>query len=262
VRLFGFHERWMQGDLDGAWAELSRFRESATEDDAWRVRDAATTLGRLDVAPEAFDNSPIFRLRIAFLLEDRETVAEFRQVPFTDQPVSGWELGRILILVRSGFGDDARAALAELEELVSQGRFFGPINSSHLKIVRGALALDEGRFEDAIEHLRSALWRGSTSGHVHYFVGSMTLAQAFERQGDLNAAVKVLELARHEKVRVYGSFGAGASWLRVVSRLVDLYRAMGNEAAAAEREAELRALLRLADADHPLLVRLTASGSS
>ena len=53
----------------------------------------------------------------------------------------------------------------------------------------------------------------------------------------------------------------GALWLRVVSRLLDLYRAIGNEAAA-EREAEFRALLRLADADHPLIVRLTTSGSS
>ena len=52
----------------------------------------------------------------------------------------------------------------------------------------------------------------------------------------------------------------GALWLRVVSRLLDLYRAMGNEAAAAELEAELRAHLRLAHADYPLLAQLAASG--
>ncbi len=48
----------------------------------------------------------------------------------------------------------------------------------------------------------------------------------------------------------------GALWVRVQGQLAQLYREMGRDEDASKIEAELRSLLALADADHPILRQL------
>ena len=193
-------------------------------------------------------------------------MTQLRQVRYEPAYFPQAECLRLLLLAHSGFGEENhRLALVELEEWASEPGWeqdrFNVRNPR--EIVQGELALGAGRIEDAIQHLRPALQIERPMCSAYYFLGSLSLARALEQRGDLEAAVAVLEDARQQKGRVYeNNYNMGALWMRCLSRLHDLHRAMGNEAAAAELEAELRALLHLADADHPLLVRLTASGSS
>lgn len=259
VQLFGFHERWLEGDVEAASAEVDRIMQSQPEDAGVLdvLTGAALTLGRRTVARELVDRMPPehpHRLVLAFLERDREGVARFLEVSYARiSPLPRLEPLRIVMLVRSGFVDAGRTALADLEAQESRNTTVFAIPESVFEIVRGELALGEGKTEEAIERLRPALGVERATGTGTYFLGCMGLAGALEQQGDLEAAAAVLEDARSQKGRVYGKLGAGAFWLRALSQLRDLYHAMGEEEAAAGVEAELRELLRVADADHPLL---------
>jgi hypothetical protein len=90
-----------------------------------------------------------------------------------------------------------------------------------------------------------------------HFLAIESLALAYTKQGRLNSALSVLEQGSAEKTRVYRDTGMlGALWLRIEWQRARLYRKLGRQEEARKVEAELRKLLTLADADHPILVQL------
>ena len=105
-----------------------------------------------------------------------------------------------------------------------------------------------------------------TSGTSTYFRCAESLANAFERQGNLDMALRTLEDASQQKNRTYPlqreTFNFSALppaklyWMRVRLRLAQLYLQLDRETEALEIEAELRELLRYADPDLRLLQQL------
>ncbi len=125
----------------------------------------------------------------------------------------------------------------------------------------GEVALAEGNVEEAISLLKDGLFGLRSSGVYAYFRCSESLANAWERQGNLDMALRTLEDASQQKNRTYplpGDLAASPKlyWMRVRLRLAQLYRKLDREAEALEIEAELRELLRYADPDYWLLRQL------
>ena len=110
----------------------------------------------------------------------------------------------------------------------------------------GEVALAEGNVEEAISLFQQGLSGLRNSGHYSYFRCSESLANALERQGNLDMAVQTLEAASRQKNRTYpypshdrGAASAKLHWMRVRLRLAQLYRKLDREAEALEIEAEL-----------------------
>ncbi len=125
------------------------------------------------------------------------------------------------------------------------------------------MTLDEGNVDEAISLLQEGVTREQIFGSHAYFRGSESLANAWERQGNLDMALQTLEEASQQKSRAYPHGGWSARgpsaklyWMRVRLRLAQLYLTLDGEAEALEIEAELRELLRYADPDLRLLRQL------
>lgn len=87
--------------------------------------------------------------------------------------------------------------------------------------------------------------------------GCESLAAAFERLDRLSDAVTTLETCVASKPPYSGGF-SGAHWLKARLHLADEYRLVNPVADAIAIEQDLRKYLPYADADHPLVKRLTA----
>ncbi len=92
-------------------------------------------------------------------------------------------------------------------------------------------------------------------------MGSEILAETWRQQAELSKAARVLESASEEGSSLIDNFVLpGPLWLRIQAQLAQLYREMGRDEDAGKIEAELRALLAYADADHPILRQLESTG--
>ncbi len=119
----------------------------------------------------------------------------------------------------------------------------------------GQAAFAEGRFEDVISTADDAGFLNITHKWAYLF-WVHTLAQAYERSGDIEKAIETLELAALQgPLSIFETAGT-FFWQRNHLYLHDLYLKAGRNADAENVEAEIRDMLRLADADHPFLVRL------
>ncbi len=78
------------------------------------------------------------------------------------------------------------------------------------------------------------------------------------RLGDVTGATQILEPIDRDRFLAVAGPWAVSSWLRCRLLLADIYRDIGREADAIAIEQELRGLLAVADADHPVLRRLNA----
>ena len=81
------------------------------------------------------------------------------------------------------------------------------------------------------------------------------LAEAYTRQGNLGAAIQLLEEAS-EKAPISFQLYSPSLWLRLQAQLADLYHQTGRAEDAREIEDEVRTLLAYADTDHPILRQL------
>lgn len=124
-------------------------------------------------------------------------------------------------------------------------------------IVEGEIALSRGRAMEAISLLQEAVPDVRWNSSSEFFTESVSLADALERQGELQKAVQVLEKASQQKTIAYENAGStGAYWLRVQWRLAQLYRKLGRPEEAEKVEAELSKILAYADPEHPILLQL------
>ena len=121
-----------------------------------------------------------------------------------------------------------------------------------IEMGRGVLRLSRGNTAEGIEMLEGILPRLSPLR----FETSEILAEAYRLQGDLLAAIQLLEEASKQRPLLVGGLGPPFSWLRIKSQLAQLYREEGRVEDARKIEDELRRLLALADSDHPILRQL------
>jgi len=143
------------------------------------------------------------------------------------------------ILAIPGFraGPNAEAALAELD-------------------------IRSGRHTEAIERLRKAIASARSNRLSERYLAAESLATELQRSHRPDEAIKVLEEAAADEP-VYATTGmSGAYWLRVLGRLIREYRTLGRDQDAEAKERQLRGLLTLADADHPLVLQLAHSPTS
>jgi DNA-binding winged helix-turn-helix (wHTH) protein/tetratricopeptide (TPR) repeat protein len=127
------------------------------------------------------------------------------------------------------------------------------------EIVRGEHAIAHGQTKEGIALLESGIEAMQNFPKGAFYLGSETLARAYEQQGNLDAALLVLQRASNAKGKAFGCLGgnmSGAYWLRIELQLADLYREMGRGPEAEKVENELRKMLIYADADHPILREL------
>lgn len=146
--------------------------------------------------------------------------------------------------------------LADAERVMLMYQKKGQIPS--ILIPQGELALARGQTTEGIslleEGLREVDYPGTSSS---FFLASESLAEAYENQGELQKALRVLEKAAQEKAGTYQWTGPrGFYWIRIQWQLAQLYRKLGREHEAEVIETELLKLLAYADPDHPILLQL------
>jgi len=152
----------------------------------------------------------------------------------------------LVILARSGFFSESEKILLEWErEPFKEDILFTEMG-------RGVLKLSRGNTTEGIEMLEGILPRLP----VWHFGTSEILAEAYRLQGDLLAAIQLLEEASGKSPPLFGGLGSTTFWLRNKAQLAQLYREMGRYEDARKIEDELRRLLALADSDHPILRQL------
>ena len=120
-------------------------------------------------------------------------------------------------------------------------------------IARGHIALSEDDAVTAIRELEAGL-RASKGNAAFYFLGSAALADAWERFGDAERAVRVLESAAQLRDQFFlGGATFKTPYLRTQAERARLARALGHHDDATRIEAELLAMLAMADDDHQIL---------
>jgi len=267
IQLFAVHDLWVRGETESALRELDLWAQ-AVDSRVGREREIFATyvgncylaFGKLKAAGEFLDRLPEdnpnrigFHVEAAFATGNR---AQFRK--YVDQLKPG--LGKASILARAGFPDEAQKLVSKREKEP------GPKDANvqiFMRIVRGEIALSRGRTAEAVSLLEESVslvrWNSSSA----FFIDSVSLADALERQGDLQKAVRALESASQAKPIAYDNIGStGQYWLRVQWRLAQLYRKLGRVDEARKVEAELSKTLTYADQGHPLLRELNQARST
>ncbi|MEE8200095.1 MAG: tetratricopeptide repeat protein, partial [Candidatus Acidoferrales bacterium] len=272
---FPAREHWLRGDVAQAMSEVTRVAQTmksrTPRERQWfgsMVGTLYLRLGKLKAAEEAFQNVRPSDLNfyLAWVAFARGDGRAFREKLVTARigrdgvPVPNFTLASFL--VRAGLLVEAENMLLRLEK-----KFMSPARSTdrkyHLPVVRGELALTQGRTAEAFWLLQDALEgqrrRGGFASTI-FFLGSESLAHAWEQQGNFSKALKVLEEASQEKTSAAMFWGSsGYCWLRVQAQLAQVYRKLGREQEAQEIEAELLKLLAYADPDHHILRQLRAT---
>jgi tetratricopeptide (TPR) repeat protein len=123
-------------------------------------------------------------------------------------------------------------------------------------LIRGQVALTEGRLEDAVRFLDDDSYLLNISNKPAHMFAMHALAEAYEGLGETDKAIETLEMARLQKLLTIYEFGGAWMWLRNQVLLYELYNVVGRTAAASDVAAELRDVLQLADRDHPFLMAL------
>ena len=171
---------------------------------------------------------------------------------WTRTPNTILEPAETMLLVRAGRWSDA----AKWISIHEQHKYPDAV----LKTLRGELALARGRTQEAIPLLKDGVEGVRDTAGRMYFLGSESLANALLRQGDLSAAITVLERAGQLKWLVVTFRPAGPLWIRNEILLAQFYRRAGREQDAQQVEATLRQLLAFADPDDPILAELKRPG--
>jgi serine/threonine-protein kinase len=247
---------WLRNDAEAALeaTDLVARDAIALEEDhrvqGWlHLANMYLTLGRFGEAEQAISQmraadpeSPLPDTWHAVLLsarEDGEALRSYLQAKFSET-TRGRMVGSLLI--EAGLLDEARAVAAERPELMWSGQ----------------LALAEGRLDEAVRLLDLALERLGGRGNPGRSRIARQLAEAFTRKGDMVRAIRILEDESQQRAGTTAGISFGHEWLKVRERLARLYRIVGRIDEAEAVEVELRTLLAVADADHPIERRLVA----
>ena len=266
MRLYPVHRLWMEGDLEGVLNELDRWRETLRSsavhdyDLVTKVAGFYVVLGMLEAAEEIFrlidarsGGGEYLLHEVEYYRMDEKEGAEYLMSHGTDAPLGARRLARAGLLSEARKQPDYLASVQATTRWQLSFRNPIPRMSEH-QLTQGEVALAEGNLEEAISLLQGGLSGLRSSGTYPYFRCAESLAMAWERQGNLDMALRTLEDASQQKNRTYSFVSdyvgsAKVYWMRVRLRLAQLYRRLDRDAEALEIEAELRELLRYADPD-------------
>ncbi len=146
----------------------------------------------------------------------------------------------------------ARAGLrSDSEKLVSNlaSRNFPPCS---VQYAQGELALARGETLKAVQLLQDSFESCWHNRDLYSLMASQALARVLVSQGDLPAAIEVLQRGASEYLDVRPLMFLSHQKYR----LLQLYRKLGREEEARRVEADIRKLLAVADSDHPVLVAI------
>jgi tetratricopeptide (TPR) repeat protein len=256
ILLYPAYERWRARDLRGMLDEIKRVLDSeplaqGSERDAFLTIAMALsmTAGRLTEARELAERMFGEQLREVQLAVVADAIDDLRTVRTHLSRFPDGNDGRPLRYVRAGLYKQA----AEILTVPSlQG---GP----HAAAARAEIAIHDGRHAEAIELLRKAIEMGRGNRLSERYLAAESLATELQRSHRPDEAIKVLEEAAADEPRYSLTGTSGAYWLRVLGRLAREYRASGRHQDAERIEQNLRELLAIADADHPLVIQLAKS---
>jgi tetratricopeptide (TPR) repeat protein len=267
--LFSAFEHWLAGDLAAARSQALRLA-AFPEPTSSGQRDARleyvgmfyVTLGMLDEAEKLFQrlSRPSDRhaalATVALARGDERGLREhWRSATATLSAIDDGSrfdpffLGRYGHLFASGDTGTPTDTAVTRQWVEGSSR-----RKPYIALAEGEQALKLGQTERAIGLLEEGLEWTRPYGFAAYFMGSVSLARAWEQQGNQQKALQVLEQASRDKARAYPF--SGPFWMRAHFRLAELYRQLGRETDARKIEAELLELLKYADPDHAILQQL------
>ncbi len=264
TQLYPVYRAWMKDDVGLANTELSQAEKNPI------VRNGgvgpeyfgfvALALGQAAQANSFFQDMSTAETRfdreadlatLAYVRGDQTTLRYWlRQIAQLSWP------GNIPIslMLREGLMSEANIAIRKLpaEFLPDQPPPW------EMQRVTGEKLLAQGQAAKAVPLLRKGMKAARFEAMPVYFFDADWLARAYEKQGNLLAAVQVLEGASANRAAVNFSVPmAGVPfWMQDEMDLARLYRRLGRVQDAERIENELRKLLVYADPDFPLLVEL------
>ena len=257
LKFFTLHEAWVNGE----YAEVANRLEntvSSMEPDALladglffaHLRSIYLALGKLERFRELSalrDQLGWFEALLDFDSGNPETLDKY-----LDTAIS--EFWNATLMSLAG---QTKRALEVVKDPVAAERVPPPYQIRSWKnLVRGQIALSEGRLEEAISLLGEDTFLLNITHKPAHLFAMHSLAQAYEGLGDNKRAIETLEMARLQKPLTIYELGATWMWLRNQVLLRELYVKIGQSTATADIEAELRDILQLADDDHPFLLAL------
>ncbi len=272
LRLLPAYQYWLRGEVDRALAEVTQVAQtlpsrSGREKYTFSSRVTATymALGQVKAAEEIFQSyAEPWRSRalaqVAWARGDQQTFREHLKTRGTSQP----RYLSAIFLAQAGLLSEAQDVISNAD---TAARGSSPVRSvppplreSWGKTARGNLALARGQTEEAIQLLESAVealrpWPDTS----YFFLGSESLARAWEQQGNSHRALQVLEEAAQVTIRMYSTRAGmwpAVAWTENEFRRAQLYRKVGREKEARKVEAKLLKLLTYADPDHAILRQL------
>lgn len=269
IQLFPVHDLWVQGDIKSAFNELDRLARTVDSRDgdereafAINIGSHYLSIGKLKAAEEAYrqvkPNHRYFHdwfAEVALAADNREKLILELRKQLNSKTTPG-SMMTVLFLARAGLSNEAQKLLAEKRAKAKRPDIPGELT---FKVLEGEVAMSRGRLNDAIPLFQEAIpdVRWNSSGL--FYLASESLAEAFERRGELQKSVQVLERASKAKAISYDNIGSsGLYWLRVEWRLAQLYRKLGRKEDAERTESELLRTLAYADPDHPIVLQLRA----
>lgn len=254
VREFPAFRSWSEGDVDHAHAQLKAYDTPNYSPDpgiVWFFYSAFGEFGESERRIRRITDHDDQLLSSAFLdflkghpLAARANLGRIKH--------ESWEIagGTEIVLAE-------RTGLWTKLEKVMQKR---PPEDSGIEIATGELALALGRIREGIGLLEKGTDSLRMMPNGAFYLGSESLARAYQRQGNLESALRVLEQASNSKIRAYDCVNngpmLGAWWMRTELQLADLDRKMGRVREAEQVESKLRKMLIYADSDHPILREL------
>lgn len=258
LRLFDAYAAWLRNDAVTASAVADR-TAAGVEGLPPASRSAVAgqlaywylTLGRLKAAEtlapqiESQNWRKMLLLYVAAARGDSGLIGELldREYPRLEDAT-----GVITAIIQAGRIDEARGALRLLRKQPQH-------NLTYAAFIEGQIALGEGRIDDAVEGI-DAHFKRVGPGQAH-FVAEL-LARALAARGDTARAIAVVESFSAPRSRMFADpRWLPIHWVPLRNRLAVLYRQVGRHSEADGIEAELRALLVVADDDHPIKRRLS-----
>jgi tetratricopeptide (TPR) repeat protein len=263
--VFPVHEAWFRDDPKSGLEELGRIIQSFDSLDPVRREVLAINVGlcylgfgKVKAAGAWFEKitdevltHELLALAAYAAGDDKlcwEHAAKFGHHPGSARKA---EYSTGVALARAGVVQESQRFIENYQ------KFLENIFVIHLK---GEVALAEGRIEEAIHLLQQATDDFRHGGNHEFLISSDGLALAFERHGEPQEALRVLEDASPaRRLEFAWESPFGMFWLRIQAHLAQLYRHTGRTEEARKIEGQLRKILAYADPDHPILLQLRRS---
>jgi tetratricopeptide (TPR) repeat protein len=258
VAMLPYQTLWLDGDYDALKVDLDRWTSSSEWSDAggdgterYLVQSLYLSVG--DMA--AFRKISQEEISGSWLeaIVDRDggepaTLEEHLDLA----PNAFWTA---TLLASTGRTAEARTMLDHPETSQINPMHFSLRDRRNL--AEGELALADGRCDDASRLLAESVPNVRYRSKRHYLFGARSLAEALVCTGNIDEAVEVLEQAQREKEWSIFEYAATYLWFSSQLYLLDLYDQTNEPTKRAALAAEIEQLLTAADADFPVVQKLS-----